>query len=62
MVAPSSRGSQLPSWGSAERMISKSPSGIQLELVDAGRWRVDAIPAMTCSPTYRAEPRLPHRR
>ena len=37
------------------------PVRTQIELVEE-RVGLEAIPAMTCRPTYRAEPRFPHRR
>ena len=61
MVAFSSRGTQLPSWGSTERIASNSPSG-PISNSSSRQLNVDAIPDMTCRPTYRAEPRVPRSR
>ena len=56
-----SRGIQLPSWGSADTTISNSPLGPS-STRRSSALDVEAIPAMTCRPTYLAVPRFPHNR
>ena len=52
---------QFPACSSADRMISKSPLAAR-SISSSKTFAVLAMPAIVCSPTYRAVPRFPHSR